>query len=60
MLIMAWALVESMKIGVAPGWGKPSSLRKLRRKMVSAPVSLAATYSDFRVERATVEMVYDF
>ena len=29
-------------------------------KMPSAPASLAATYSDFGVKRATVEMVYDF
>ena len=36
--------------------GKP----KLRRKMASTPASLVATYSDLGVERATVEMVYDF
>ena len=40
--------------------GNPSSPRKLRRKMASAPASLAATYSDSEVERATVVMVYDF
>ena len=60
LLMMARAPVESVKIGVAPGWGNPSSSRKLRRKMASAPASLAATYSDPEVERATVEMVCDF
>ena len=40
--------------------GNPSSPRKLRRKTASAPASLAAMYSDSGVERATVEMVYDF
>ena len=59
-LMMARAPVESVKIGVAPGWGNPSSPRKLRRKMASAPASLAATYSDAGVKRATVETVYGF
>ena len=60
LLMMAYAPVESVKIGVAPGRGNSSSSRKLRRKMASAPASLAATYSYSGVERATVEMVYDF
>ena len=60
LLMMARAVVESLKIGVAPSWGNPNSPRKLRRKLASAPTSFAATYSDSGVERATVEMVYDF
>ena len=60
LLMMAWAPVELVKIGVASGYGNPGSLRGLRRKMASAPASLAATYSDSGVERATVEMLYDF
>ena len=60
LLMMARAPVESVKIGVAPSWGNPSSPRKLQRKMASALASLAATYSDSGVELATVDMVYDF
>ena len=60
LLMMACAPVELVKIGVALCWGNPSSPRKLQRKMAYAPASLAATYSDSGVERATVEMVFDF
>ena len=60
MRTMAYAPVESVKIGVKPCWGNPSSPRKLRTKIASTPALLAATYSHSGVERDTVEMVYDF